>query len=147
MKLNVSMLVVAAMMVGSVGAMGCKSEEKITDTGNDIPVTESTTATPEDNPEAAPVSADGKEATPAFEQDWHNYHYWAYHAPPAARYEVVPVARPGYFWRGGYYGWGGRDYTWYPGSYYAERPGYRYYNPSWYRFGNRWGYRHGYWRR
>jgi hypothetical protein len=146
MKLNASMVVIAAMLVGS-GAMGCKSQEKITDNGDDIPVQESTTETAEDNPETANVSPDNKEATPAFEQDWHSYRTWAFHAPPAYRHEVIGPARSGYFWRGGYYGWGGRDYRWYPGAYYPERPGYRYYGPAWYPVGRRWGYRPGYWHR
>jgi hypothetical protein len=144
MKLNKNILVVVAMMAGSVGAMGCKAQEKITDKGNDVGVTESTAATPEDDPAAAPISADDK-GTPGVEKDCAGYRTWAYRAPPAYRYERVGAYRPGYFWRPGYYGWRGNDYAWYGGAYYPERVGYRYVSPSWYAVGPRWGYRRGYW--
>lgn len=146
MKLNASILMAVAMMVGSVGAIGCKSQDKITDTGNNVAAGESTTAaTPEDNPEAAPVGETEGTAPAGVEKDWWGGRYYAYHAPPAARYEPVGAYRAGHFWRPGYYGWSGRDYRWYGGAYYPERVGYRYVNPSWYATGPRWGYRPGYW--
>jgi hypothetical protein len=144
MKLNASMLVVVAMVVGSVGAMGCKSQDKVTDTGNDV--AEGAVATPEDNPVTAAVSAEESATAASVEQDyWRGNHYWANRAPPAARYEGRGVAPAGHFWRDGYYGWSGRDYSWNRGGYYPERPGYRYANPGWSPVGNRWGYRPGRW--
>jgi hypothetical protein len=145
MKLGANMLLVVGMMVGSVFAIGCKSQDKITDKGNDVAAAESTNAaTPADDPGAAPTVEN--EATAGVEKDWyHGYRYWAGHAPPAYRYEAVGAYRPGYFWRPGYYGWAGRDYRWYGGAYYPERVGYRYVNPGWYAVGPRWGYRPGYW--
>jgi hypothetical protein len=134
------------MMAGAFGA-GCKSQDKISDKGNNVEETQATTAaTPEDDPSAAPVAADATsdDKSPGVEKDWYG-RYWAYRAPPALRYEVVGPARPGYFWRAGYWGWGGRDYRWYPGAYYPERVGYRYVTPGWYAAGPRWGYRGGYW--
>jgi hypothetical protein len=149
MKLGANTLVVVAMVVGAVGAMGCKSQpqDKISDKGNDVAVSDSNAATPEDNPAAAPVAPEGVDGSkPGVEQDWYGgYRYWSYSAPPAVRYERVGAYRSGYFWRPGYYGWGGRSYTWYPGTYYPERVGYRYVNPGWYSVGSRWGYRGGYW--
>lgn len=147
MKLNGNALVVVAMMVGAAFATGCKDQSKISDTGNDVAAAEATnTATPEDNPNAAPVSEDEAQASAGVEKDWYGgYRHWAYRAPPAYRYERVGAYRPGYFWRPGYYGWSGRDYTWYGGAYYPERVGYRYVTPAWSRVGSRWGYRAGHW--
>jgi len=143
MKLNASILLVAAMVVGSA-AVGCKSQDKISDKGNDVAA--EAVATPEDNPEAAPVSETGELAAPTgVEKNAYWGHHWVGHAPPAYRYEPVGAYRAGHFWRPGYYGWGGRDYRWYGGAYYPERAGYRYVSPSWYGVGGRWGYRRGYW--
>jgi hypothetical protein len=146
MRINAGVLVVVGMMVGSAFATGCKAQNKITDTGNQVAASEATNlTTPEDNPAAAPVSEDAVQAQASVEKDWYGYRYWAYRAPPAYRYEPVGAYRPGYFWRPGYYGWSGRDYVWYGGAYYPERVGYRYVSPAWYSVGPRWGYRSGHW--
>jgi hypothetical protein len=148
MKIQASVLVAVAMMVGAVGATGCKSQDKISDKGNDVAAEETATATPEDNPEAAAVAPDGEtENTAGVEKDARFYTHWAGHAPPAFRHEAWGAPRAGHFWRPGYYGWGGRDYRWYGGAYYPERVGYRYVNPGWYSYGGRWGYRPGRWYR
>jgi hypothetical protein len=147
MKINRSMLVVVVMMVGAMGAMGCKSEDKqVKDTGNNVESTEdSKAATPEDNPGAAPVNETEATTEAGIEKDCGGYRYFAHRAPPPLRVEVVGAPRAGHFWRAGYYGWSGRDYTWYPGAYYPERVGYRYVSPSWYAVGSRWAYRPGRW--
>jgi hypothetical protein len=142
-KVQLSAVLAVAMVAGAFGA-GCKSQDKISDKGNDVEATESA-ATPEDSPDSAPVSDTEKPAPTGTEKDAYWGHAWAGHAPPALRVEAVGPARAGHFWRPGYYGWGGRDYRWYGGAYYPERPGYRYVNPSWYGVGSRWGYRRGYW--
>jgi hypothetical protein len=148
MKLNVNMLVVVGMMVGAASAIGCKSQDKISDKGNDVAASENATAaTPEDNPEAAPVSEKELPAPAGVEKDAYWGHYWAGHAPPAYRHEPIGAYRAGHFWRPGYYGWHNNDYRWYGGAYYPERVGYRYVNPGWYGVGSRWGYRRGYWTR
>ena len=145
MKLNANVMMVVAMMVGSAFATGCKSQSKISDTGNEVAASEATNAvTPEDDPAAAPVSDEAKDAA-GVENHWHGYRYWSHRAPPAYRYERVGAYRPGYFWRPGYYGWNGADYTWYNGAYYRDRVGYRYVSPSWYSVGHRYGYRPGHW--
>jgi len=36
-------------------------------------------------------------------------------APPAPRYEAVPVVRPGWEWAPGYWNWSGRRYVWVKG--------------------------------
>jgi len=146
MKVNTSVLLVAAMMVGAA-ATGCKSEEKITDKGNNVAANETAAVTPEDNPEAAPVAESEMAAPTGVEKDAYWGHYWAPRAPPAYRVEPVGAYRAGHFWRPGYYGWANNDYRWYGGAYYPERPGYRYASPAWYNVGGRWGYRRGYWHR
>jgi hypothetical protein len=156
MKLNGSLLLVAALAVSSFGAMGCNKSDHdkgqpITDKGNNAAPTEASTPSPEDNPDVAPVSEEKASAhdSPAMvEKDAQFVTYWAYRAPPALRVETVGVApHPGWAWRPGYWGWGGRDYAWYGGRWYAPRVGYSYYGPSWYRYGTRWGYRPGRWYR
>jgi hypothetical protein len=145
MKLDKNILVIVAMVVGAAGATGCKSQEKITDKGNDVAAAEkSSVAIAEDDPNAAAVE-EKENTSPGVEKDWVGYRSWAYRAPPAYRYEPVGAYRAGHFWRPGYYGWNGSDYNWNGGAYYPERVGYRYVNPSWYGVGSRWGYRRGYW--
>jgi hypothetical protein len=151
MKLNGTLLLVAAMVLGSFGGVGCKSQEKISDKGNNAAPAEATAATPEDNPEAAAVSeesGDTHDSPAGIEKDCRGATWTVGFAPPALRVEergVAPYA--GYWYRNGYYGWGGRDYVWYPGRWYAPRTGYRYYGPSWYRYSGRWAYRPGRWYR
>jgi hypothetical protein len=150
MKLNGSLLLVAAMVLGSVGGVGCKSHDKISDKGNNAAPAEAQ-ATPEDNPEAAAVSeesGDTHDSPAGIEKDLRVSMWVVDRAPPALRVEergVAPYA--GYWYRNGYYGWGGRDYVWYPGRWYAPRAGYRYYGPTWHRWGSRWAYRPGRWYR
>jgi hypothetical protein len=153
MKLNGSLLLIAALVVGSFSAIGCKSNDnkagdKITDPGNNAAPAE---ATPEDNPETATAteeSADTHDSPAGIEKDCRYSRWYAYRAPPALRYEERGVAPyPNWWYRQGYWGWGGRDYTWYPGRWYAPRPGYAYYGPSWHYWGNRWAYRPGRWYR
>jgi|SRR5688500_2137949 len=67
-------------------------------------------------------------------------------APPPAYYEPVPVARVGWVWVPGYWGWQNHAYHWVPGHYVRARPGYVYHAPSWYSHGGRYYYAHGGWR-
>jgi hypothetical protein len=57
-------------------------------------------------------------------------------APPAARSEVVPQARPGHVWAPGHYEWRGREYTWVEGQWMTARNGYEYREPRWVQRGN-----------
>ena len=50
-------------------------------------------------------------------------------APPAARYEVVPAARPGYVWQPGFYDWRGGRHVWTKGYWVREKRG-SYWHPS-----------------
>ncbi len=147
MKTNSSLLVVVAMVVGALGATGCKSADKISDKGNDVAAADTAAATPEDNPDTAPVSNDAAPAATAVEQDARFYTYWAPRAPPALRVETHGVGPAGHFWRPGYYGWSGREHVWHGGGWYAPRAGYEYANPGWHHVGNRWGYYPGRWYR
>lgn len=69
-------------------------------------------------------------------------------APPAPRYEVIPVAPAiGSIWIGGYWGWSGRRYDWRPGYWSAPRPGYRWVPHRWDRAGPGWRAAPGHWGR
>ncbi|QJR09456.1 hypothetical protein DSM104443_00500 [Usitatibacter rugosus] len=66
-------------------------------------------------------------------------------APPAPKYERVPVARVGYVWTPGYWDWRSNRYAWVSGRYVASRPGYAYHPVRWTHVGNHWRYDRGYW--
>ena len=68
-------------------------------------------------------------------------------APPAPRYEVVPVARPGYVWAPGYWDYRYNRYDWVSGRWVRERPGYYYTSPQWVQRGDRWTLTQGSWQR
>lgn len=138
MKLNGKILVVAAMMLGSVAAV----------TGCNAPADDSNAIAPEETAATAPVD---DQATPGFEQDAMRFrygarHYYAPHAPPAARHEArgrAPSAR--HFWAPGYYRWNGRQHTWVAGRWEVRRHGYQYVAPHWERHYGRWEYIPGRW--
>ena len=52
-------------------------------------------------------------------------------APPAPRYEVVPVMAPGYVWAPGYWGWSGERHVWVRGRPIVQREGYRWHADGW----------------
>src|SRR4051812_13112644 len=148
MKLNGSMLVTVAMMVGSMAlATGCNRSS------------DAQPVAPEETVQNAPVESDT--ATTAttdsnttnalrfgFERDSARFHYYAPHAPPAARYEVrgvAPSAR--HFWAPGYYRWNGREHIWYGGRYEVRRNGYEYIGPRWIVVNGRHAYVAGHWAR
>lgn len=69
-------------------------------------------------------------------------------APPAPRYEVVPVAPAvGYVWIGGYWNWVGRRYVWVPGYWHEPRPGWRWVPHRWEPYGRGWRQGGGRWER
>lgn len=68
-------------------------------------------------------------------------------APPAPRVEVIPHARHGYVWIGGYWRWSGHRYVWVGGRYVAERHGYVWVEPRWEEGHGRWHHVPGYWAR
>src|SRR5512132_4218014 len=61
-------------------------------------------------------------------------------APPALRYEAVPVARRGYVWAPGYWQWnaGASRHDWAVGHWVQARPGYAYRSPQWIERDGRW---------
>ncbi len=63
-------------------------------------------------------------------------------APPAPRYERIPVVPSGYVWAPGYWAYENNDYRWVRGRQIAQRPGQRWVPDRW-EEGNR--YRAGYW--
>jgi hypothetical protein len=68
-------------------------------------------------------------------------------APPAARYEAVPAARPGYVWQQGYWEWNGHRHHWHAGYWVKERRG-MYWHPSrWEQRDGRWTFEKGRWDR
>jgi hypothetical protein len=140
MKLSGKILVTVAMMLGSMAAIGCNAP---TDADDHAVAPEETAAT-------APVEESN--ATPGFEQNavrFHGsvgHHYYAPHAPPAARHESygrAPSAR--HFWAGGYYRWDGRQHVWHGGRWEQHREGYMYVSPRWERSHTRWMYVPGRW--
>ena len=52
-------------------------------------------------------------------------------APPAPRYEAVPVIAPGYVWAPGYWGWNGDRHIWVRGRTIVQRVGYRWEPDRW----------------
>jgi hypothetical protein len=142
MKLNGKMMVTVAMMLGAMAVgTGCNSAAADT-TSNAI--------APEETAATAPVDNDTK-AGAGFEQDsvyvrFGGPHYYAPHAPPAARVEVIgraPSAR--HFWAPGYYRWNGREHVWVGGRWEMRRDGYEYASPHWVHRSSRWEYIPGRW--
>jgi hypothetical protein len=85
----------------------------------------------------------GAAAMPAFAQISFNIIV----APPAPRYEPVPVVAPGYVWAPGYWGWNGDHHIWVHGRPIVERAGYRWAPDRWEQRGSGY-YRHpGNWER
>ena len=68
-------------------------------------------------------------------------------APPAPRYEVVPVHRAGYVWVPGYWDWRGYRHVWVGGHYVRYRPGHFYAQPVWVSGPHGYYMRGGGWRR
>lgn len=142
MKLNGKMMVAVAMMLGALGAAGCN---KAVDQGD-------AAVAPEETPATAPVESEAAGTTPGVAQDFYGFrgsfgpHYYAPHAPPAARYEAfgrAPSAR--HFWAPGYYRWNGREFGWVGGRWELRRDGFEFLAPHWvHRFG-RWEYLPGRW--
>jgi hypothetical protein len=142
MKLNGSLLVVAGLMLGSLGAVGCKSADKSADPGSSAEA--ATAVAPEETPDTAPTD---NVAAGGVEKDERAFHYYAPHAPPALRVENRGVGPAGHFWSPGYYRWNGREHVWNNGAWYPERAGYIYNAPRWAPAGNRWEYFRGRWAR
>jgi hypothetical protein len=68
--------------------------------------------------------------------------------PPAAYYEVVPVAPfVGAVWFAGYWNWYGGRYAWVPGYWGHGRPGYVWHPYRWAPYGSRWNLYAGGWAR
>jgi hypothetical protein len=69
---------------------------------------------PEETAATAPVDNDSAASTTSgVEKDARFFHYYAPHAPPAARFEIAgraPSAR--HFWAPGYYRYNGREHVW-----------------------------------
>jgi hypothetical protein len=134
MKLYGKTLVAVAMMVGVVGATGCKKNSANSEDA----------VAPEENPATAPVEEAG--ATPGFEQDSLRFGFYAPREPPPARYENpgrAPSER--HFWVGGYWRWNGREHVWVGGRWELRRERHEYIGPRWERRHTRWVYIPGHW--
>lgn len=68
-------------------------------------------------------------------------------APPQARYETRPAARPGQVWVPGHYVAGRGGYAWRGGYWQSARPGYRYVPDRWVQSPRGWTMRPGHWAR
>ncbi len=144
MKLNGNILVVVAMVAGSVVATGCS---KPSDQGSAPAAQQGTEAVaPEQDPATAPVDESTNPASPGVEKDERGFHYYAPHGPPAARFEArgrAPSDR--HFWAPGYYRWNGREHVWYNGRWEPRRDGYEYVSPHWVNAYGRWEFMPGHW--
>lgn len=140
MKLNGSMLVAVAMMVGAMAVTGCSKP------GGGAAAD---AIAPEESIADAPVKDEATDSfTPGVEQDSVGFRFYAPHGPPAARFEERGRApSEHHFWAPGYYRWNGHEHIWYGGRWEPRREGYTYYSPRWENVHNRWGYRPGYWAR
>ncbi len=123
MKLDGKMMMAMVMMVGSLAATGCSTASAA-----------DTAVAPEETVATAPVddSATATSATAGVEQDGRGFHYFAPHAPPAARVEfrgVAPSAR--HFWAPGYYRYNGHEHVWIGGRWELRRPGFEFAGPHW----------------
>ena len=69
-------------------------------------------------------------------------------APPAPRYEAIPVAPPGHWaWVPGRWRWGGSAYAWVPGRYMPRDQRYAGWVPGhWVQRGGGWAWIGGHWR-
>ena len=68
-------------------------------------------------------------------------------APPAVRYEAVPVPRSGYVYSNGHWQHDGGQYVWSAGDWQAARPGYTYSQPTWVENNGRYAYQPSRWDR
>ena len=137
MKLNGKLMVAVVMVVGSLAATGC-STASAEDAG---------AVAPEETAATAPVENDrAMNATNAVEKDARFFHFYAPHAPPAARFEirgVAPSAR--HFWAPGYYRYNGREHVWVGGRWELRRDGFEFIGPHWVRRFGRFEYLPGRW--
>jgi hypothetical protein len=137
MKLNGKLMMAVVMVVGSLAATGC-STASASDTG---------AVAPEETAATAPVENASATSTPTgVEKDARFFHYYAPHAPPAARFEVrggAPSAR--HFWAPGYYRYNGREHVWVAGRWELGRDGFEYVSPHWVRRFGRFEYLPGRW--
>ena len=66
-------------------------------------------------------------------------------APPAPRYEAVPVVKQGWAWAPGYWNWSGRHYVWVSGHK-VRAHGHGHWVPDrWVEDNGRWRREHGHW--
>jgi len=139
MKLNGSMLVAVAMMVGSMAlGTGCKSSEPITEPES-TPVAQETPVAATPSQPAAPAAKDESttvKASVSVGVDAQHPRY-APSAPPAPRYEYV--GRPpseSHVWIKGHWRFTGRDWAWIGGRWEVRRTGFVHQ-------GAHWEYQHG----
>jgi WXXGXW repeat (2 copies) len=134
MKLNGKTMVAVVMTVASLAAAGC----------NTASAQDSGPVAPEETVATAPV--DNGTATNGVEKDERFFHFYAPHAPPAARFEVRGVApSPRHFWAPGYYRWNGREHVWVGGRWELRRDGFEFIAPHWQNVFGRWEYFPGRW--
>lgn len=66
-------------------------------------------------------------------------------APPAPRYEVVPVMQPGYVWAPGYWAWNNDQHVWVRGRTIVQRDGYNWAPDRWVQQGGAYVRQPGHW--
>ena len=148
MNLKNSILVAVAMMLGSMGALGCNTvADKATEEVVSAPAEQPAAAVAAQPAANAPVAAapqtypDARFQDPSFAQIG-----YAPIAPPALRVEIIGVApRADMYFVPGYWRYSGARYVWVSGRWESGRDGYDYAPPRWERVGSRWQHRPGCW--
>lgn len=136
MKLNGKLMMAVVMVVGSLAATGCSKAD----------AQETIAVAPEETATTAPIDDAASTSATGVEKDSRSFHYYAPHAPPAARFEargMAPSAR--HFWAPGYYRWNGREHVWVAGRWELRREGFEFVGPHWVRRLHRFEYIPGVW--
>jgi hypothetical protein len=152
MKLNGSVLVAVAMMLGAFGAVGCNNakddgaQQESAPAAQPSPVVSQGQAqAPTTNDEAKTIPAS---TSPGTEQDALRFRVDVPFAPPAVRFESPgrpPSAR--HFWVNGHHRYVNGRYVWVGGHWDVRRGGYTFVQPHYDRFGGRIRFMPGHWAR
>jgi hypothetical protein len=151
-KLNGSVLVAVAMMLGAFGAVGCNNAKDDGAQQESAPVAQTAPVVAQAKAEA-PATNDEAKTIPASttvgtEQDSLRFRVDVPFAPPAARFENPgrpPSAR--HFWVNGHHRYVNGRYVWVGGRWDVRRGGYTFVQPRYHHAGGRVRFIPGHWAR
>ena len=149
-KLNASVMVTVAMMLGALGAVGCNNAKDDGAQQESAPVAQPVAnqgqaQAPATNDEAKTIPAS---TSPGTEQNSLRFRVDVPFAPPAVRFENPgrpPSAR--HFWVNGYHRYEHGRYTWVGGHWDVRRNGHLFVQPHYNRVGSRVHFVPGHWAR